>query len=37
MSFDSTHHHHPHHHANHHWHEGSVPAFVMLKLEAFRE
>ena len=37
MSFDRTHHHYLHHHANHHWHEGSVPAFVMLKLEAIRE
>jgi hypothetical protein len=38
MSFYRTHYtDHLHHHANHHWHEGSVPAFVMLKLEAIRE
>jgi len=26
-----------HHHANHHWHEGSLAAIVMWKLEAIRE
>jgi len=38
MTFGRTHHSQQlHHHANHHWHEGSVLAIVMRRLEAIRE